>query len=368
MRWSSFKAKILSLLSGAGSSAAFVIVPLLAESLNINYFELGLIGTIYGFSSLVSPYFFGRLSDITGKRKVFVETGFLLSAVTFFLHSYAYDFLTLTAVRVASGFSIGIFTPSLIAYVSQTEEYKNELGMFSALGSLGWLIGFLIPSIFKEYSFIFIASSLFFLTGFFAAISLEKREAKSLTIQLVPTGLLKKNMQIYLPYFLRHTGASAIWLIFPLFLKELGINIFWIGIIFAINPFTQFFIMNAVPHLSKKISEVNIVRIGLILSVAVFIQYSLSRGITEFLLVQMVLGVSWSMLYVGSIIYLVSKNIEKATSTGILNSVINLSSTIGPMFGGIISSLYSFRHVMWFAAALTAIALPTTFLKERKQD
>ena len=47
----------------------FVVVPLLAKDLGINYTHLGVIGFAYGISAFLSNYFFGRISDKLGKRK-----------------------------------------------------------------------------------------------------------------------------------------------------------------------------------------------------------------------------------------------------------------------------------------------------------
>jgi len=61
-------------------------------------------------------------------------------------------------------------------------------------------------------------------------------------------------------------------------------------------------------------------------------------------------------MYVGSLLYLMKYNVERATSSGILSSVINISQVFGALLGGAISLLFNnFRATMYLAAILTVI-------------
>jgi len=48
-------------------------------------------------------------------------------------------------------------------------------------------------------------------------------------------------------------------------------------------------------------------------------------------------------------------NVEKATCTGMLSSVINLAVVFGALIGGGVSQILGFKATMYVAAALTAI-------------
>jgi len=47
-------------------------------------------------------------------------------------------------------------------------------------------------------------------------------------------------------------------------------------------------------------------------------------------------------------------NVEKATCTGILSSLISLAAVFGALLGGVVSDLFGFEYTMYMAAALTA--------------
>jgi predicted MFS family arabinose efflux permease len=70
---------------------------------------------------------------------------------------------------------------------------------------------------------------------------------------------------------------------------------------------------------------------------------------------QLLLASSWSTLYVGALIFLVEHNPEKATCTGVLNSVLNLSIVFGSLLGGIVSQLSGYITTMYVAAAITLV-------------
>ncbi|MFQ6067875.1 MAG: hypothetical protein ACE5K3_11475, partial [bacterium] len=63
---------------------------------------------------------------------------------------------------------------------------------------------------------------------------------------------------------------------------------------------------------------------------------------------------SWSCLYVGSLLHLTRRNVEKATCIGMLSSVISLAAVTGTLIGGVISELFGFRATMYTAAMLAA--------------
>jgi predicted MFS family arabinose efflux permease len=57
----------------------------------------------------------------------------------------------------------------------------------------------------------------------------------------------------------------------------------------------------------------------------------------------------WSFLYVGGNQLLVQRNAEKATATGILNSVIDAASIIGSITGGVMLEQFGYKETLIFA-------------------
>ena len=314
---------------------------------------LGIIGFSYGFFSLISYYFFGKLSDNTGKRKFFLLIGFMLSSLSFFLHVFADDSTKLVLARAFSGLTVGIFSFPLIAYAHDNFGSKG-VSWISAFSSLGWAVGSVIVGIVKYFNFIFILSSFSFLLAFLLTLNLKESQAKPLQVSFFPKKLIKRNLTLYLLYFARHIGACSIWIIFPIYLVSLGASMLVLGLIYAINPLVQTFAMLSISRIKLKTKV--LIRIGILLSLVTFLIYAFSTYYLTIIPAQFTLGIAWAFLYVGSLLYLLERNIEKATSTGLLGSTISFSNMLGVLLGGFLAT-YSLKLPIYFACMLCILSL-----------
>jgi predicted MFS family arabinose efflux permease len=257
------------------------------------------------------------------------------------------------------GFSLGMFPPALIAHVYQS---RSSLGRFSGFGALGWSIGTFTAGIIGLYWGVFVFSSSCIFLAFLLSFWLPDVEKVKLRVPLFPKELLRKNWQVYLPFFLRHSGANCIWIIYPLYIASLGGDKFWIGVIYTVNTATQFVVMQFVDRFEGK----TLLKLGLAFSSITFVAISLAQSFLHLIPVQVMLGSSWSCLYVGSLVYLMKHNVEKSTSGGMLGSLISLAMVLGSLIGGGLSSLFGFRATMYVAAALTILGFLLFTLSNRK--
>lgn len=349
-------------LSNASIMMSMIFIPLFADLVGASRFEIGIIGASYGLAIFFSSYFFSRASDRRDKR-AFLKAGLAVAFVAFFLQVFARGALSLTIIRAVAGFAIGIFTAPLIVY---TYESGGKLGMFSSYGALGWAFGGMLAGIIGHvaesfastnslfpYWAVFILSSVLFFAAFILSLDMPEVAVRPTQVPLFPAALILKNLWVYASVLMRNTGAFAIWTILPLFLLELGANMFWIGGLFFINTGTQFIIMR---RLDIRNDE-TLIKAGLALSGVVFFSYSLAPVFYVIAPFQVLLAFSYSFMYVGSLLFLTRTNEEKTTSVGILNSVLSLSMVIGPLFGGAIAQIWGFREVMHFAAGITFFGL-----------
>ncbi len=351
------KQNVIQLLYRTAFSASYLFIPILAGELGASKTQVGFIGAVYGLAVFSSSYLFGRASDLYG-RKFFLHLGLGVSSLTFFLQvltdpSFVVplwaDPWLLALARGLAGFSIGIFPPALIAYVYESGDL---LGRFSSFGALGWAIGNFIAGLIAMYWGAFVLSSACLLLAFFVSFTMPTISSPYLSVPFFPKSVIKKNWRLYLSYFMRHTGANCIWIIYPLYITaNLGGDKFWVGVIYTVNTASQFFVMRFVDRFRGK----TLIDAGLILSSITFFVFTLAQNFYQLLPMQVLLGCSWSCLYVGSLLYLMRRNVEKATCTGMLDSVISLAAVAGALIGGIISELFGFRATMYTAAALAAI-------------
>jgi len=72
--------------------------------------------------------------------------------------------------------------------------------------------------------------------------------------------------------------------------------------------------------------------------------------------VQVLLGFSWATLYVGCLKVLTETNPETGTAGGLFNSVLSLSSILGPILGGVLAG-GALVLPMYAASGMSAAAL-----------
>jgi len=348
------KQNVIQFLSNVAISASYLFIPILAKESGASDIQVGMIGAIYGLTIFGSSYLFGRASDVYG-RKFFLHLGLGVSALTFLLQvltdpSFIVPFWTnpwlLALARGLAGFSIGIFPAALTAYVY---ESGDPLGRFSSFGALGWAIGNFTAGLIALYWGAFVLSSACLLLAFLISFTMPTISSPRLSVPFFPTSVIKRNWHVYLPYLLRHTGANCIWIIYPLYIEYLGGNKFWIGVIYTVNTASQFFVM----RFADRFRGEALINLGLIVSSITFFAFTLAQNFYQLLPIQILLACSWSFLYVGSLLYLMKYNIERATCTGMLSSVINLAVVFGALIGGGLSQFLGFKATMYAAVALT---------------
>ncbi len=269
-----------------------------------------------------------------GKKKV-IAIGFLVSCIVFLGHNLIRDTFSLFLFRGLAGIGAGMVPGPLAALA-----WGSSFGYFNAIGALGFTLGNFLGGVLKQDLLIFTFSALLCLFGLTVTFRIKDKPER-LTVPLFPYKIIKKNLNVYVPFLIRHSAAQAIWSIFPLYLIELGTSKFNIGVIYALNPFMQFVFMLGMDRFKSS----QLMEWGLIASAVTFLGYTISPTWQVILVLQVLLGFSWAALYLGSLKQLLENNYEQATASGFLNSVAGLAGIIGPITIGSIT-LFGIRALL----------------------
>ncbi len=274
-----------------------------------------------------------------------VGFGFLLSALLYAGHLLIKDTGSMFLIRGLSGVAGGMVPGSLTALA-----WGTSIGLFTGLGSLGMMVANLLDAVIKSDTLIFLTAAAFSLAGFFLTFRVRENSQR-IPVPRFPIKVILKNLNVYLPFLIRHSAAQAIWAVYPLYLFQLGATKFHIGMIYALNPLAQFIFMVTL----DRQKSVSLMKMGIFASAAAFLGFALASNLWVILAFQVVLGYSWANLFMGSVKYLLENNTEQATANGILNSMIGLSGIIGPLIGGVIA-LAGIKTMLLASAALACAA------------
>ena len=235
------KAPAIQLLSNAGLFGPVIIVPkILEDNFGASKELIGVIAGAVAAAGFLSSYVFGRATDVYGRRSILL-IGLMLSGLATLLQIVSLmgggiEFFA--TVRVLIGFCSGIFPAALLAYAYDTRA--GRMGRFSAFGSAGWGFGNLGVGLFGvmyEEAYLMCAAILF--ASFAIALTLPFSKEVRMEVPLIPAAIIRKNASVYSAMLIRHTGASMIWVTYPLFLESIGADVEWIGAIYAVNTFGQ---------------------------------------------------------------------------------------------------------------------------------
>ena len=352
-------AAVMFLSSGASYVSLVFMAGFAKDDLGVTALEVGLIAGFFNFTYLMASYLLGRWADMHGRRYVLLS-GLLASAGAALTQAFAFDSLSLAISRGLVGFAGGAFPAALLTYAQETRE---KMGRFSSYGSLGWGVFSQVAGLLGIYWQIFALSAALFFAGFLVALLMPFGEEMLVSVPRFPKAILKKNVAIYAAMLIRHTGANAAWVLFtPFMIESLHFDLLQVGAVYAINPIFQFIIMQT----TDKFRSIPLVYVGLIFSMLGFLAMGLATDFPQMMMTQLLIGVSWAALYVGSVKFIMERNIERATAAGLLNSTIGISSLAGPLIGGTLVTVslvfglpqdLAYRTTFYAASIMALLAL-----------
>jgi DHA1 family multidrug resistance protein-like MFS transporter len=355
----------VQLLSNQAVAAAGLFIPNLAILMGSTNSFVGVLGASFSLAFFASSYIFSRRTDIEGSRR-YLNLGLVLSSVILGLVFLSQSVESLFLSYTAAGIAMGMYPTALLTYVFGK---RVRLGRFSSVGSLGACTGLLAAGLIADQlslKSVFIFGSIIFLVSFFASMALPPIPQERHKVPFFPMEIFKDNSTTFLSFLIRHTAANLVWVIYPLYLTSLNLSYLWISVLYFINPFVQFILMIT---LTDRISANRLMILGLFFSAVAFLSMFLSFEAWHIVFVQLFVAASWSFLYVGAIRQVTEKDVRKATSIGLLTSIIYMGNIIGPLFGGMLSEATgSFKGNMMTASIMTSLSLILYLVRRRKES
>jgi len=135
-----------------GNSFLIVVLPLFIASDFVGGSTFGLtevaitgvVLSLFGFVNSPLQPFTGRLSDRTGRRKIFVLVGLVLIATASFSYSFASTYWHLIGLRVLQGIAGALIIPTTVALVNDLAEEDNRggnMGTYNTFRLVGFGVG-----------------------------------------------------------------------------------------------------------------------------------------------------------------------------------------------------------------------------------
>ncbi|NEN22219.1 MFS transporter [Cryomorpha ignava] len=152
---------VARMADSVGNSFLIVVLPLYIASQSVtgDTFGLstslitGIVLSLFGVVSSITQPFVGRLSDKTGKRKLFVIIGLVLFFFANAAFTFADTYVSLLVVRAVQGVGAALTITSSVALVSEVSTNSNRgnnMGVFNTLRLIGFGVGPLLSGVLIE--------------------------------------------------------------------------------------------------------------------------------------------------------------------------------------------------------------------------
>ena len=290
---------VVSLFTDVASEMLYPVMPIYLKSIGFSILIIGLLEGMAEATAGLSKGYFGKMSDVTGKRLPFVQVGYILSAISKPMTAFFTYPLWIFFVRTTDRFAKGIRTGARDAILSgeATPETKGEVfGFHRAMDTIGAAIGPTLALVYlyyhpKDYVTLFYIA---FIPGVIAIITTLFLKEKKKT--LAPTHE-KVSFFSFLNYWKQSPAAYRQLLIglllFTLFnssdvflllkAKDAGLNdTHVIGIYIFYNLVYALFAF-PVGSLADKIGLKQMFIIGLVLFSVVYLGFSFNTNLYVFL-------------------------------------------------------------------------------------
>lgn len=390
--------------AGIAGYAYFAFLPLFLDSKGFSAGEIIFIMTWMGVGMAVFSWFFGRISDRTGRRKLFFIFALFSQIIIFMLLNLNNHIIYYCILNFIRGSLLGMRMPASDALFADIVDKSNkkkglnanlgaievsgtQLSLLSAIKSTGWAIGVLgssfVISIFGVGSlvlFLIITTTI----SLIFAIPVRDIKKEEIIIKESENGLIKEELIVqesvkrksetkrkrakvksllFISVFFRQFGLIAFLQIISLILTDAGISIGLAGFIIALNPILQIIAMVLSGRIidNPKISEKIMLAVGFILSALILFCYaggSATGNIIFFILGQIFLGFAWGCIYTGAVKYIINRApLDRAFYMGIWITDLQVAKIISYQVFAFLWIIFSPTLVLPYAALIPLVGL-----------
>jgi len=321
-------------------------------TLGASNFIVGLLSTIYFSANAPSSLATGYIADKYNHIRELMVFALAAMSIGSLLTAYVNSAELLLLIRLLQGFSTATIVPLSNLLSSELFGPGKGVGFINMIGSVGFLTASLLGGILLEYiSYrdLFIVSAFIPLIPLIIILFLSKitffaKETYQIRLSCIRE-LNKSVIIMYVSVFFRQLGAAGVWSLFSLFIYSLGGDNVIIGLAFMLNTLTQILLFEKIGKFSEGRGK-PVFEIGLLLSSIVFMGYYVAPNAVFILPFQVVLGIAWTTLYSGINVFIIENTPSeiRATSLGLINTMLALGWIFGSLLAGIVADIYGSYH------------------------
>lgn len=370
------------------SSTIYMVLPIFFQGYGISNSGVGVLISIGTFGGVISGIIAGKFSDKYGRKPILTLGAFLYGIVFFFFAFLEKNFSTFLILRFIEGFAFFMIPVTVISMAADTFpplQLGRAIALFSVSSGIGQLIGPIFAGYFVEASnfiYYFIFCGVFSLISlgintFFVKETLDKTNiqqtavygkrsfgqgAKNILIQTKSLGFVYLIFLVAIVIY--RIGYTMVDPLFSLFLKNnLNMNMGDMSWMFAIRALCTIAFAPICGYCADKIGRKPTFLAGIALTAVTMIAYTFVTSFTTVFVVRIMDSISTVVLLtvIRTMISDLVNPSQRGFGQGLASSISQESSTIGAVFGGVITDIFGFNGVFMTAAACAAVALAIVY-------
>jgi MFS family permease len=344
-----------------------ITLPLLMLSRGIDVVSLGLIYASLPIIFQLTRLFFATLSDVKGRKAFFVSNG-VLNVLTFFTYYLAFSpfhflFGKITeGTRDASLWAVN--RPSILDRAKEKRKALSRLMAFNRISeAVGRLAsGFLIVWLLYENLILFCVSVALLILPISLSLKETRREKTNLRSLLNFLDLRKKGKEfkrfLISFFFLGLSQGFNRGYIFPLFLKESGVEPTTIGILLAFQILFGGIVLNL--FAGKKLRKILIYG-GFFYSFTLFLIAFSGHMLAAIFIVLFGFAIGVGDLLSEGIFSIITKKDSYGSDIGLLGTGFHAANTLSQGLSGIVIAVLGFPPLFCFSSIIFIIFLSVTY-------
>jgi len=349
---------IFAAVTGVG-----IVVPLLpiyARNLGASGLYVGLIFGAFSISRTFFLPYFGRLSDLKGRKPVIVP-GFLAYALISVAFIFSDDINTLIVIRFFHGIASAMLMPVIQAYIGDITPSGREgttMGLFNMSLFLGLSLGPLIGGVIKDSFSLqasFICMGSLALIGFFLSLALLPPSSSERGIRnrdasfSWKTLLYDRNLVgLFLFRFAYVVCVGIMWGFIPLFADtEFAASSSLIGVLIMLGIFISGLIHVPMGYVADKISKKLMVVVGgLIVSYAI-LSFEWAGQVQDLVMASVFFGLGGGIAMPALMAMAVLKG-SNANAMGSVMALMTVAHSLGMLSGALLGGMMmDFFQLRW---------------------
>ncbi len=366
---------IVSFLNDFSSEMIMPILPMFITALGGTGLIVGLIGGLRGSVSSILKVFCGYWSDKTGKRKIFIFSGYLTSGIfkLFLSFSKTWQHILIFAGLERVGKGLRTAPRDAIIADSMPEQRGKGFGIHRAFDTTGAILGSAV--VFILFWFLgFDFKTIIFIAALLAVLSLiplhfvkeEKRKPQDITLQL---GL--RNLPKPLKLFILVSGIFALanfsYMFFILRAQQFFTGKLSIGApILLYILFNVFYALLAVPfgNLSDRIGRKKVLVLGYFLFSLTSLGFAFFNSLITFMILFALYGIVYAIIDGNQRAFVsdLSSGELRATALGTFHTVIGLTALPASLIAGFLWQYIAPAACFIYASIVSVISVILFFI------